>query len=418
MRYPGDQDNSGDRFGEPTAPYGPGADPYGPEQTDDGRPGRNSPFPPSTPPPGAFAGRPGESFRPFDGGFDDRPHAPGGLDATQHLPPSTHPPGRHAAAPGDAHRRRPHLGPSSGSGPRYGSEREPTPFAQGHPGPEAFDPPAGPPHEPAPPAHQAPPESDTDHDTNKDTDKTTKRPHTFLVATGAVVVGLALAGSGFTVSRMLTSDDGEPAAAAAPTQPATALPTPTPTPAPLKVKFKNRASDPTPLTLAEVFGTRTFKRAGVVYTRTAWKHDRDCAKGVIGAEFEAVLKKGGCTQVLRASYARRDGSLIGTVGVLNLRTEAAAQKAAKAAAGRDIYLQPLPAKTGVSRTLGKGTALGTAYSRGHYLIMTWVQRPDGKEIATRDHQKVNTFQQQVILGSNLYRALHYRGIAGKPLTSR
>ncbi|TNY38781.1 hypothetical protein [Thermomonospora catenispora] len=408
MRYPGDQRNFGDRFGEPTAPYGPGAEPHDPEQADDGRSGRDgSPF---APPPGAFAARPGEPFGPSAGGFADRSRPAGGFDAAPHLPPNA-PPGLQAAEPGDAHAYRPQPGPSydTAYGASYGTAHDasggPGPFDR--PGQEGVDAPMEPPHEPGVPTAEPPAEPAG----------TGRGPNRFLVAAGAIVVGVALAGSGFTVSRMLTGDDAEqPAAAAAPTQSATPLPTPTP--APLQAKFKNRTSDPAPLTLAEVFGKRTFKGAGVVYTRTAWKHDRDCSKGVTGAKLQAVLKKGGCTQVLRASYARGDGLLIGTVGVLNLRTEEAAERAAKTAAGRDTHLQPLPGRKGISKTLGKGLALGTAYSRGHYLIMVWVQRPDGKEIAARDRQKVTAFQQQVVLGSNLYKALHYRGIAGKPLTSR
>ncbi|WP_119728460.1 hypothetical protein [Thermomonospora amylolytica] len=397
MRYPGDQGNSG----EPTAPYGPGADPHGPEQAGDGRPGQDgSPF---APPPGAFAARPGESF---DGGFDDRPYAPGGFDAPGSGPEEG---GRYAADPGDTYAYQPQPGPS------YGAQNEPGPLGQGHPGPQAFDAPAGPyePYEPSEP--HTPTYYDAPHEDGLEPERRRSTP---LVAVGAVVAGLLLAGGGFAVSSMLTGGDtGEPAAAAEPTEPATASPTPTEPPAPLNVKLKDRASDPEPLTLAEVFGTQTFKEKGTTYLRTAWKHDRDCAKGVTGAKLEAALKKGGCNQVLRASYARRDGSLIGTVGVLNLKTEQAAKNAAKAGAGRDAYLQPLPAKKGVTRTLGKGVALGTVYARGHYLIMTWVQRPDGKEIGSKDHKKVTAFQQQVILGSNLGKALHYRGIEGKPLTS-
>jgi hypothetical protein len=199
---------------------------------------------------------------------------------------------------------------------------------------------------------------------------------------------------------------------ATPKQTPTVQPSPT-APVLEPVKLKNRATDPSPLTLNEVFGKKSFTAGGQKYVRTGWNAKKGCTGTVQGAKLTSVVKKGGCSQALRATFARGDGKLIGTVGVLNLKTDAAAKLAQRAAVAKDAFLQPLPG-TGVSSKIGKGEALGTAEARGHYLLMTWVQRPDGKKILTQYHKTVSAFGQQLIRGSNLSFALHYRETEGKP----
>ncbi|KAB2351803.1 hypothetical protein [Actinomadura rudentiformis] len=237
-----------------------------------------------------------------------------------------------------------------------------------------------------------------------------------LIIGGAVVAGLVLVGGGFGASAMLKDDEPtKPAAATKSDAPKQATaPRQQPSQPPLTpVKLKSRATDPNPMTLNEAFGKRTFASGGAKYMRTGWKAQRGCTGIVNGAALGKALKKGGCSQALRATFARSDGKLIGTVGVLNLKTEAAAKVAERAAAAKDAYLQPL-AGTGTTKKIGKGEALGTAEIRGHYLVMTWVQRPDGKKIATKYHKAVSTFGQEVIRGSNLKFALTYRETEGKP----
>lgn len=398
MGYPGDQ---GKFDGRPSEPPVPGADPHGPEQAGADRPGQDgSPF---DPPPGAFAARPGDSFgfgpgagRPGPGFGTDGPDT-GGFGAGNRF------------GQGPTERREP--GPAGGPGGRAGQESPESPSfgsagqeLYGAMGERYFSADAGP-GEPLGHARS-----------HADEPRSTRRLP--LVIGGAVVAGLVLIGGGFAVSSLLSDDSDKGAAASAPQPQAsqqTASPTPSVSTGPLNVKLKSRATDPSPLTLKEVFRRESFTIKGKKYVRTAWKHDRDCTKVVNGTKLAATLKKGGCAQVLRATYARSDGLLVGTVGVLNLKTENWAKAAEKAGSGRDAYLQPLPG-TGYSKKIGKGAALGTSFVRGHYLIMTWVQRPDGKTIASKYHEVVSNFQQQIILGSNLSKALHYRGIEGKPLT--
>ncbi|WP_433474667.1 hypothetical protein ACQPZP_39010 [Spirillospora sp. CA-142024] len=235
-----------------------------------------------------------------------------------------------------------------------------------------------------------------------------------LIIGGAAVAGILLIGGGVGLSSMLKGDSKPKKTPdqAASTQP---KPTPSPTkPVLAPVKLQSRTTDPTPLTLKEVFGKGKFKSGRQKYVRTAVNAKKSCADVVGGTSLEKALKKGRCTQALRATYALSTGSLIGTVGVFNLQNEAAAKKAVKAAGAKDAFLQALPGK-GVSKTNGKGEALGTSQVRGHYVIMTWVQRPDGKKISSKYHAAVRVFGTQMVKGSNLALALHYRETEGKPL---
>ncbi|WP_242902989.1 hypothetical protein [Actinomadura terrae] len=236
-----------------------------------------------------------------------------------------------------------------------------------------------------------------------------------LIIGGAVAAGLVLIGGGVGVASMM-KDDPKPKKAAAPS-PTASKPQAQASPQmpPLEpVKLKSRATDPKALTLTEVFGKPSFKAGKQKYLRTAVNSKKGCTGVVGGVTLTKTLKRGGCAQALRATYALGTGKLIGTVGVLNLKTEAAAKQAVKAAGNKDAFLQALPGK-GVSRTNGKGEALGTSEAFGHYLIMTWVQRPDGKKIDPKYHSVVRAFGAQLVKGSGLSLALHYRETEGKPL---
>ncbi|WP_143219612.1 hypothetical protein [Actinomadura sp. CNU-125] len=179
-----------------------------------------------------------------------------------------------------------------------------------------------------------------------------------LVIVAAVVAGLVLVGGGVALSSMLGGGSEEPAAAASPT-PTTPPPTPTPSVTLAPVKLQSRTTDPSPLTLKEVFGNGKFEIDDHKYARTAWNSQKKCTGVVGGTALDKAVQKGDCTQALRATYAISGGGLIGTLGVLNLKSEAHAKAAAKAAMDDDAYLLALPGK-GITETNGKGVALGTA----------------------------------------------------------
>ncbi|MEU8796011.1 hypothetical protein [Spirillospora sp. NPDC048819] len=391
MGYPGDQGQPGGRPPRqpPHTPYGPGAEvpPYG-------RPDHEAPFAPRDAGPGVMPQGGGPPGEPFGG-------EPFGSEPFGSEPFGSEPfggPAEQTAAWGDE----PVAGNAHGSyppgqfeadrygGDQFGGDRFEDPYGPGGgmpPGPSG-GPPGGPPR----------PE---------------RRRNLPLIIGGAAAAGLLLIAGGIGLSSVLEGDsekkDPKPAQAV----------TPTPTPSPTKpvlapVKLKSRVTDPKPLTLKEVFGNGKFEARGHKYVRTAASSKKSCTAVVGGAALDKALKQGDCTQALRATYALTEGQLIGTVGVFNLETEAAAEKAVKAAADKDAFLLALPGK-GVSKTNGKGEALGTSQARGHYLLMTWVQRPDGKKIAKKYHNTVRIFGMEMVKGSNLALALHYRETEGKPL---
>ncbi|POM25355.1 hypothetical protein BTM25_39990 [Actinomadura rubteroloni] len=234
-----------------------------------------------------------------------------------------------------------------------------------------------------------------------------------LVVGASAAACLVLVGVGYFGSSLLKDDDAKPSVAKTPQAAPTRRVKVTPPVPPLDpVKLRSRATDPKPLTLREVFAKRTFTAGGQKYTRTAWNAGK-CATSVGGPAFAVALKKAGCSQALRATFSRKDGKLIGTVGIFNLRTEKAAKYAERASAVKAAHLVALPG-AGLTAKIGKGEALGSAQVKGHYLVLTWVQRPDGKKIPTTYNKVVTTFGQQVIKGSNLSFALAYRETEGRP----
>jgi hypothetical protein len=238
-----------------------------------------------------------------------------------------------------------------------------------------------------------------------------------LIAGGAVLAGLVLIGGGIGVSGLLKNDSAPQSAKSTATPPSTRAASPTVTASPTRRPggFGNsRTTDARPLTLNEIFRHRTFKVGKMRYAMTIRRADRNCVKTVNGAKLVTALRRGSCNQVMRATFASGDGRLIGTVGVANLRTATAARSATRVWNAKDSWVQPVPG-AGITKKIGKGSALGTFQYKGHYLLMTWVQQPSGKEIPAGEHSLISKFGQDVMLGSGLFQALNYRGIEGKPL---
>ncbi|HJZ03104.1 MAG TPA: hypothetical protein VJ305_20465, partial [Streptosporangiaceae bacterium] len=133
----------------------------------------------------------------------------------------------------------------------------------------------------------------------------------------------------------------------------------------------SRSQDPSPLTLAELFPPQ-FELDGSSYVRTAANVSKDCTLAVFGANLQAALQSGHCTQVLRASYISGNGSMMGTVGVANLTSSSAAQKAGQTTGTQEI-IAPLAAQKGPTSKLGNGTGVVQAEIKGHYLILMWAE---------------------------------------------
>src|ERR1022692_4255576 len=132
-----------------------------------------------------------------------------------------------------------------------------------------------------------------------------------------------------------------------------------------------QATDPQPLTTSELYPL-SFVEAGVLYKRTVATKSGNCIGGIIGQSLQAGVRQSGCKLVARASYLSRAVKMMATIGVLDLKSFAAASKAALAAGHFDFVAQ-LPAKTGPTSQLGSGTGIEAALVKGHYLILAWAE---------------------------------------------
>jgi hypothetical protein len=190
-----------------------------------------------------------------------------------------------------------------------------------------------------------------------------------LVAAAAVVV---VAGAGFAGYKYLYE-----ARVNAPVSPTLRLPTTAPSSSGLDQALGkwqhigSRTTDPDPLTIDGVYPPQ-FVLNGSSYVRTAASVTKNCQAAVYGGNLQAALQSGHCSQVARASYVSGNNQMMGTVGVINLSTSAAASKAGAATGPQEIIV-PLAAKKGVTAKLGQGTGVVQAEIKGHYLILMWAE---------------------------------------------
>jgi hypothetical protein len=200
-----------------------------------------------------------------------------------------------------------------------------------------------------------------------------RRPSSTMVAVGAVLLA-AVTAVVFLLSaarhRAPTAAPPRPSAPAA----STAAPSASPTLGPFG-HIATRTADPVPITVAQMFPD-TFTVNGVAFLRTTSKPGTNCPASVIGAALQSAFPGKTCTQVLRASYLATASKAMGTIGVLNLSTAGTAVQAGKAADAGDFIAQ-LKGPSGPTKTLGQGTGLEEAATKGHYLILIWAQFTNG-----------------------------------------
>jgi hypothetical protein len=160
----------------------------------------------------------------------------------------------------------------------------------------------------------------------------------------------------------------------------------------------SRSQDPQALTIAALYPPQ-FTLNGKSYVRTAASATKTCPTAVYGADLQAALQAGKCTQVLRASYLSGDGTMMGTVGVVNLVSSAAAQKAGQVTGPQEIIV-PLTGKKGPTRKLGTGTGVVQAEIKGHYLILMWAEYANLKSPSgPAQRQALEQFAATLVKGS-------------------
>jgi hypothetical protein len=240
-----------------------------------------------------------------------------------------------------------------------------------------------------------------------------KRSIRLLLAGGLAIVVVVGGAAYFVLSGHSGSGQAANAAQSTPAQSVspTATPTPTPSLGPWG-HIATRAADPLALSLAELFPAR-FTSAGASYGRTVQRSGTKCVPGVIGSKLQAAIRKAKCTQVMRASYL--SGKLMGTIGVLNLVSVTAAERAGKAAGGGDFIAQ-LAAAKGPTHHLTKGTGLEETEIKGHYLVLVWAEFTSLRAPKTKaQRSQIVNFCNRVIQNTaNL--SLASREVTGKPRT--
>jgi hypothetical protein len=176
-----------------------------------------------------------------------------------------------------------------------------------------------------------------------------------------------------------------------------------------------RQDDPMALTTAELFPAR-FTAGATSAARTAARASgANCAKMVLGGKLQAALRKGGCTQVMRASYLSPGQKIMATIGVLNLANVTGSQRAGQAT-GATAFIKQLPGAKGPTRNLMKGTGLEEAEIKGHYLILTWAEFTNLKAPkGPKQRAQLDDFS-RALVGSTANISLTSRELLGKPAT--
>jgi hypothetical protein len=164
--------------------------------------------------------------------------------------------------------------------------------------------------------------------------------------------------------------------------------------------IQTRQLDPAPLTLDDLYPASFFSEtAKVQFARSGAAEDKDCAKAVIGADLTKQLKTGQCSQVLRATYVSGDGTIMGTIGVINLVSTNQAHYAGKVI-GTTNFIMPLAGTTGPTAKLGKGTGVVEAQYKGHYLILTWAEFVNQQTPSTTAlTQQLENFENALVAGT-------------------
>jgi hypothetical protein len=202
-------------------------------------------------------------------------------------------------------------------------------------------------------------------------------------------------------------------AAASPSGRAAAQASPSPTLGPWK-HITSQAVDAVPLTVGELFPAQ-FSVAGNAGALTVARSGTKCTSEVIGAALRTAVRKGGCTQVMRASYLSSNRKIMATIGVLNLVNVTASEKAGRDA-GTTGFIRQLPGPHGPTRNLIKGTGVEEAAVKGHYLILMWTEfanlhTPSGK----KQRRELEVFANDMFAGTANV-SLTSRMVTGKPAT--
>ncbi|GAB1817508.1 hypothetical protein [Herbidospora sp. RD11066] len=144
----------------------------------------------------------------------------------------------------------------------------------------------------------------------------------------------------------------------------------------------DRAADAKPLTVEEVFNTKTLKAGKITLKLGERKLDADCATTVWGDTLIEAIEGAGCTQAARALFTSSDGRYVAQYTLFNLESATAADELVKELSSlyRGGWVLPLqsaqPALTGFTESSG--------HAMGHYAGLVWIGRADGAAPEDKD----------------------------------
>ena len=174
----------------------------------------------------------------------------------------------------------------------------------------------------------------------------------------------------------------------------------------------SRKTDPKPVSLSELYPP-AFTLAGSEYLKATASLTKTCGDAVYGDLIQAALQQGSCSQVARASYVSGNGTIMGTIGVVNLSTAYRAEQAAKTASSTEL-IAPLTTAKGPTKKLLSGSGIAYAEIKGHYLILLYAEFTSTKTPTTAAQK-----QQLVAFGNGMFNgsadiALSHLMVYGKP----
>jgi hypothetical protein len=219
-----------------------------------------------------------------------------------------------------------------------------------------------------------------------------------LLAVAAGVVVLLLLAAGAIGIALLTDEEPRPeptTAAPASTEPepapASAAPSPSVAPSPSAgatlTDLSSRATDPRPVTVAELFPDPTIAFNGTTYTVLGTDAATNCRETADG-KLATALVVAGCSQVVRATVAHPGKQYLVTVGVVNLPSTAAADQIYRLLddPGSNGYFKRLNG-AGVARDFAanRDTVVGSL-ARGHYVIFAVGGRAGSTGASLADEQ--------------------------------
>lgn len=151
-------------------------------------------------------------------------------------------------------------------------------------------------------------------------------------------------------------------------------------------RIARRAADRAPLTLDEAFPPSATMIADSVthagMRLKAKRLDADCAKAVWGsAPVADVLRRGGCSQAVRALYADPAKGYAATLAIFNLADATAANRLVTTFAPGHAtpgFLVPPAAPAPLDRFAAQGFSTARGVAMGHYAMIIWAARLDGR----------------------------------------